>query len=510
MPEPTSPPRGDGTHVPRRRYRAARWLVLLPVLLFAVLLVPEREPVPLALPAKRPFVWGRDQLWHDLETRFATRRAAGCAAAQAEVARMLAEGRARLAELATRPLAADAPVLAGLEDTVFTLGAEVAACPDHLAAYVTFVGELRALVKEQSRHWDLAAGEVRDRMYRLLYGGRAAVEEVLLQAPPGTVPALVRGEDEPSQTPAVTFHGVVLHSGDLLLSRGGAPTSALIARGNDYPGNFSHVALLAVDDSGHAAIVEAHIERGVAVATPAEYLRDRKLRILVLRLRADLPALRADPLLPHRAAVRAVAVARRRHIAYDFAMDYRNHDRLFCSEVAAAAYEEEGITLWAGMSSISSPGLASWLAGFGVRHLTTEEPSDLEVDPQLRVVAEWRDPDVLFKDHVDNAVIDILLEQAEAGHRLGWPVALLPVSRLAKAYSVVLNALGRVGPVPEGMSAAIALRARRLAEVHGELAGDVMSRAADFQAARGYRPPYWELVRLAREACAARRCAEKL
>ena len=43
------------------------------------------------------------------------------------------------------------------------------------------------------------------------------------------------------------------------------------------------------------------------------------------------------------------------------------------------------------------------------------QDADLEYDPQLRVVAEWCDPDTLFKDHVDNAVIDVMLEAAERG-----------------------------------------------------------------------------------------------
>ena len=45
----------------------------------------------------------------------------------------------------------------------------------------------------------------------------------------------------------------------------------------------------------------------------------------------------------------------------------------------------------------------------------TLEPSDLEYDPQLTVVAEWHDPGTLFKDHLDNAVTDVLLEDANSG-----------------------------------------------------------------------------------------------
>src|SRR2546427_493231 len=92
----------------------------------------------------------------------------------------------------------------------------------------------------------------RARLYRSLYGLRGAVEEVMLHHPDG-VTALLDGRHEPSATPATTVHGVEIHSGDILVSRGGYPTSALIARGNDYPGNFSHIALVYVDSVSHVA-----------------------------------------------------------------------------------------------------------------------------------------------------------------------------------------------------------------------------------------------------------------
>lgn len=485
-----------------RRRRSTLAVAAGVVIVAVVLLVPERQPALPELPGGRPFAWRQDDLWRQLEGNFAAARAAGCGEAGPAITASLTRGRELVAELRAHPVPPGAPILGALERAMFEAGPAVAACPSHLADYLALQASLRDAVKECSRGWDMASQEARDHLYRLLYGSRAAVEEAMLQAPADATPALARGVDEPSSTPAVSFHGVTLHSGDLLVSRGGAPTSALIARGNDYPGNFSHVALLHVDQRGVAAVVEAHIERGVAVATAEEYLADTKLRIMVLRLRADLPALLADPLLPHRAAARVLERARGSHIPYDFAMDYRDHRRLFCSEVASAAYEGVGITLWTGLSRISSPGLAAWLAALGVRHLVTQEPSDLEYDPQLAVVAEWRDREVLFKDHVDNAVVDALLEEAERGLGLEYALASLPLARLAKAYSAALNLLGRVGPVPEGMSATTALRARRFGELHAAVAEDVTVAAAAFARERGYLPPYWELVRLAREGLA--------
>jgi hypothetical protein len=275
----------------------------------------------------------------------------------------------------------------------------------------------------------------------------------------------------------------------------------LIARGNDFPGNFSHVALVHVDEATkQVSVIESHIESGVGVSPIEKYLADTKLRIMVLRLRADLPQLAADPLLPHKASSLAISNALARHIPYDFTMDYHDASKLFCSEVAAAAYQPFGVTLWMGISHLSSPGVTSWLAALGARHFETQEPSDLEYDPQLRVVAEWRDPGTLFKDHTDNAVIDVMLEAAERGEKLSYNPWRLPAVRFAKAYSVILNWFGKTGPVPEGMSAAAALRVQRLKAAHAALKGRLLEKAEKFRAERGYAPPYWELLRLAREA----------
>jgi len=224
---------------------------------------------------------------------------------------------------------------------------------------------------------------------------------------------------------------------------------------------------------------------------------------MVMRPRDDLPALVRDPMLPHRAASAMLARARRAHIPYDFAMDYHDTTALFCSEVASTAYAGQGLRLWSGPSTITEAGLRRWLASFGVRHFETEEPSDIEYDPQLIVAAEWRDPAQLLRDHIDNAVIDVMLEGASRGDAIRYVWYRLPLYRLAKAYSVVLNAFGTVGPIPEGMSAAAALRNTAFSERQRALAAATAQRAAEHTRREGYPPPYWRLVALAREAASA-------
>ena len=477
--------------------------------LYFLLAVPETPPsIPPAghSAMARPFFWNQDARWDSLEASYDVARRAGCPAIDPLLQELFRNGKATLVRIEAVPLAAAAPEFAQLEENTFRLAPLVGACPGRLSEYLTYAARLRDDVKRQSERWDMNDRPTRETLYRLLYGTRSAVEEAILQAPPDErPPALLMGADEPSATPASTLLGVTIHSGDVLVSRGGAPTSALIARGSDFPGNFSHVALAYVDSASHRlSILESHIERGVTISTPEEYLRDAKLRVMVLRLRSDLPQLAADPMLPHRAATAMLRDAQSRHIPYDFSMDCNDSTSMFCSEVASTPYRAFGIRLWMGMSHISSAGLRSWLAGFGVRHFETQEPSDLEYDPQLRVVAEWSDPEALRKDHTDNAVTEAMLEGAERGNALRAPWYLLPPARIMKTFSAILNFFGGVGPVPEGMSASSALRHEDYAARHAAAVQKVRERTAQFRLKHSYEPPYWEMLRMAREALGER------
>lgn len=452
-------------------------------------------------PPPSVFIWNQDSLWESLEAGFRRARNSGCEATKGNLDQRFRAARGLLEELAKKPPGPDGPEFTALEEAIFGIAPLVAACGKGIDDFFQFSTEIRRMVKERSQGWDVTSHAVRVRLYRLLYGVRAAWEEVVLQMPFGAAPSLSLVTSEPSGTPSWTVKGVKVHSGDILVSRGGAPTSALIARGNDFPGNFSHVAIFYVDPlAGEAKIVESLIERGVIISTLEEYLKDKKLRIMVLRLRGNHPAVTLDPMTPHRAAEKVFREASSRHIPYDFEMDIHNHSKMFCSEVASMAYEALGVRLWEGVSRISSPGLRRWLWGLGVRHFETQEPSDLEYDPQVSVVAEWHDPETLRKDHLDNAVTDAMLEGAEEGDELSYQWYLMPVATLVKGYSGILNLFGAAGPIPEGISPAGALRTDVYRKKHGAIAGLTAAKAEAFEREHAYYPPYWQLVKLAREA----------
>jgi hypothetical protein len=465
-------------------------------------------PIPAAAAETAPaFAWNRDQLFRALEQQFEQARQQPLEPVRREFESLAASHRRALASIRAGGPGVPLGALQAIEQTQFRLAALAAAHEPLLAEAHGLVTETRLAIAEVARHWPVERADVHEAVYRVLFGGRAAIEEALVQQRASALPALTPLADIPSAAPSTMIEGVRVHSGDIILSRGDAPTSALIARGNTFPGNFSHAAIVHVEPgSGKATVIESLIERGVVTTSVEDFLKEKRLRLLLLRLRPEHPALQEDPLAAHRAASAILERAKATRVPYDFAMDWNDSSRMFCSEIVHSAYRSSGIDLWAYKPQLSSPGLVRWLGDMGVTHFTTLIPSDLEYDPKLAPVTEWRNAEALMLDRLDNVTLDVLLEGAERGDRLGYtPLTYLP-GGLAKIWSGLESAFGATPTIPDGMSVDTALRVRSLVKtVHPRLRAAISNAAEQFRTQRGYPAPYWTLTDLARQALAALR-----
>jgi len=93
----------------------------------------------------------------------------------------------------------------------------------------SLINQIRFQVLLAASRWPVNQREVHEAIYRVIYGGRSAIEEALVQNRSFDFPALTRLTSVPSAIPFATVEGVQVHSGDIIVSRGGAPTSAFIA-----------------------------------------------------------------------------------------------------------------------------------------------------------------------------------------------------------------------------------------------------------------------------------------
>lgn len=473
------------------RKRAGVSMLVIIIVYFMLMIPLPESSAPAA--ASKAFAWNRDAVFISLEKRYAAIKAEGMVDS-GSFQKLLLQGDSLLNVLQTGKLMPADLAFQNWLDYYLSIAPFVAVDSSRVQWYFEHRLKMRSILAEQSVGWNANDPQSRITQYKLVYGSRAALEEVFLQQNehftfPFPVSIDSTGNSE--------LFGVEVKDGDILLSRGGAPVSAFISRANDFPGNFSHVALLHIDSgTGKKELIEAHIEKGVALSDAATYIRDKKLRFLVLRLKND----------SNRSASKAASSSTRfileqvlkNHFPYDFAMDETDHKKMFCSEVVSAAYETAGIHLWDIRSGVTSKGARNWLYNVGVRDFESEMPSDLEYDHQLEYVGEWWDRNALIKDHIDNAAMDVLFERADAGAKLNYNRLKLPMARVMKFYGMIQNLFGKPSMIPEGMNAETALRNQELENLHNQLTEYITKQALTFQKQKGYFPPYWQLLKIGR------------
>lgn len=210
-----------------------------------------------------------------------------------------------------------------------------------------------------------------------------------------------------------------LLSGDVLLSRGNAYSSAAIARigRNDY--QFSHLSFVYKDpDSQELFTTEAHIEIGSVVNPISDHLGGKNAREVVFR--------HSDQVLAHQASLaiykRVLELqAKNKTIEYDFSMNLSDDSRLFCSEVISTGFNlaSPGFDLPMFKSKFT-PGIIPFLAAIGVpatqeniQSLQTFSPGDIQLDPRFELVAEWRNPKKTEESRIKDFILTALFEKMD-------------------------------------------------------------------------------------------------
>jgi hypothetical protein len=210
-----------------------------------------------------------------------------------------------------------------------------------------------------------------------------------------------------------------LQSGDIILSRGNAYTSAAIARIGENDSQFSHISFVYKDEKGKLYTTEAHIEIGSITAPIIEHINQANARSVVFRYKDQALAHKASRFIFEKVKK---AQDKKKNIEYDFAMDYKNSDRLFCSEIVSH-----------GMSAVSggkidvpkykttfSKGLIPFLSTLGipvtesnVDKFDTFAPGDMQFDSDFEIIAEWRNPAKMKDNRMKDAILTMMFRFME-------------------------------------------------------------------------------------------------
>ena len=178
-------------------------------------------------------------------------------------------------------------------------------------------------------------------------------------------------------------------SGDILLVRTSSFVSAVISRIGDEDGQFSHAAMVYVDKSGEIKVMEALIEAGTVI-TPYEEWRKINDHSRALLFRHDNEA------LAKKAALKLYNTIQKRQaskdlIPYDFTMNDSDNNQIFCAEMVQYAFKLAGDNqLPTFRTSFKTFGNHTFLNELTISVEDTFTPGDLEVEPSINLVAEWR------------------------------------------------------------------------------------------------------------------------
>jgi hypothetical protein len=210
-------------------------------------------------------------------------------------------------------------------------------------------------------------------------------------------------------------------SGDVILSRGNAFSSAAIARigTNDY--QFSHLSFVYKDpETKDLFTTEAHIEIGSVVEPLAEHVASKNSREAVFRYTPDEDvAARASKYIYDRVLKEQ---EKKTPIEYDFAMNYKEDTRLFCTEIVSLAFKkvlpnEDYFPMY---KTKFSPGTLSFINSVGVP--ATKEnigkidvfaPGDIQFDPRFDLVAEWRNPRKMEESRIKDFILTALFDRMD-------------------------------------------------------------------------------------------------
>ena len=209
-----------------------------------------------------------------------------------------------------------------------------------------------------------------------------------------------------------------LRSGDVILSRGNAYSSAAIARigSNDY--QFSHLSFVYGDpDTKELYTTEAHIEIGSVTAPMSAHLDDNNAREAVFRFHEPDQARQASEAIFNRVKKQQ---ATGKNIEYDFSMNVDDDSRLFCSEIVSTGFKMIGDSSIPKFKSKFTPGMIPFLSDIGVnatpeniKTLSTFSPGDIQFDPRFDIVAEWRNPKKMEDSRTKDFILTKLFEKME-------------------------------------------------------------------------------------------------
>jgi hypothetical protein len=205
------------------------------------------------------------------------------------------------------------------------------------------------------------------------------------------------------------FENIEFKTGDILIARGTAVVSSLIARLGDEEGDFSHLAIVSEDVYGKKYVVQSLIQTGTVIEPLDKFLSETEGRVVLLRYKDRALAARAARIIIHRAAQ---ALAHGAAIPYDYAVDSSERYYIYCAELMEYAFElasDGRVRVPRHRTSLRHLQRTPFLHEVGIYVPDVTTPQDTELDPRFDIVAEYVNIPKLRSVRLQNAAVTAML-----------------------------------------------------------------------------------------------------
>lgn len=198
--------------------------------------------------------------------------------------------------------------------------------------------------------------------------------------------------------------------GDMLVTRGVSFLSGMIARLGKRHTQFSHIVWVHQDpETQKLKTIESYVGVGVDFYEMDFALKNENARILWLRAKDRSLARKADKIISEE--------AKKRHIKYDYTLDFDNPQTMSCAEVSQVAFE------LASDGKFKIPYYPNEIAGADslIKRLKiakgpTYEPGDMEIDPRFELMGEFQDLRITRDSRQKDAIMSAIFNWMDEHH----------------------------------------------------------------------------------------------
>jgi len=247
---------------------------------------------------------------------------------------------------------------------------------------------------------------------------------------------------------------VELKSGDILLMRGIAVVSALIARVGDEDAMFSHIGVFYIHpETQKKYIIESLIETGFKVTPYEEWMEIVESRVAVYRFPAETVAKAAAQKL-YDYFQNYKSKHNGNTIPYDFEMNLNSYDKMFCSEVARLGYElatDGKYKLPTFLTRATKVEKSGYLKQLGIKSTYLFSPNDMEIEPSFELVAEFRRIDRLMALRTSDVAMQTIFDWM---HDYSYKLKVSFFGVLKNKFGKIIDNVGlKDYGIPKGMPA---------------------------------------------------------